>query len=133
MTVLTVDDSAVEDDSVVTATIQTDSDYTVGTASSALVVVADDESRPGAPTGLTATEVHHAVKLDCTAPTENGGSPITGYDVTVNGGTTITVTGSKSTSYTDANRGDGDYSFQVRAADATVLPSSRTSRTAPVL
>ena len=34
MTVLTVDDSAVEDDSVVTATIQTDSDYTVGTASS---------------------------------------------------------------------------------------------------
>ena len=71
---------------MVTAAIQTDADYTVGTTSSGTVTVADDESFPGPPTGLTATEGHHAVKLDWTAPADDGGSPITGYQVRVNVG-----------------------------------------------
>ena len=40
---------------------------------------------PGAPTGLTVTEGHHAVQLDWTAPADNGGSPITGYEYTRSG------------------------------------------------
>ncbi len=38
---------------------------------------------PGAPTGLTVTEGHHAVKLDWTAPADDGGSAITGYKVAI--------------------------------------------------
>ena len=76
----TVDDSAVEDDSVVTAAIQTDADYTLGAPSSSTVTVTDDESIPGAPTGLTATEGHRVVQLEWTAPANDGGSPITGYE-----------------------------------------------------
>ena len=80
LSVPTVDDGAVESDSVVTAAIQTDADYTVGTISSATVTVADAESTPGAPTGLTFTEGHRVVQLEWTAPANDGGSPITGYE-----------------------------------------------------
>ena len=73
---------------------------------------------PGAPTGLTVTEGHHAVKLDWTAPAADGGSAITGYEVTASGGTSAVVTGSTSTSYTLAFLGDNDYPFQVRAVNA---------------
>ena len=40
---------------------------------------------PGAPTGLVVTEGHHAVELDWTAPADNGGSPITGYQAAIRG------------------------------------------------
>ena len=77
----TVDDGVAEDDSVVTATIQTHSSYTVSPVSpSSTVTVTDAESTPSAPTGLTATEGHRAVKLEWTAPANDGGSPITGYE-----------------------------------------------------
>ena len=76
----TVDDGVAEDDSAVTAAIQTNADYTVGAISSGTVTVDDDESRPGAPTGLTATEGHRVVELEWTAPANDGGSPITGYE-----------------------------------------------------
>ena len=73
---------------------------------------------PGAPTGLTVTEGHHAVKLDWTAPASDGGSAITGYEVTVNGGTSAFQTGSTSTSFTLAFQNDGDYPYQVQAVNA---------------
>ena len=80
LSVPTVDDSVAEDNSVVTAAIQTDADYTVGARSWSTVTVADDEPHPGAPTGLTAAEGHRITELDWTAPADNGGSPITGYE-----------------------------------------------------
>ena len=76
----TVDDGVAESSSVVTAAIQTDADYTVGAPSSSTVTVIDAETLPGAPTGLTATEGHHVVKLEWTAPANDGGSPITAYE-----------------------------------------------------
>ena len=73
---------------------------------------------PGAPTGLTVTEGHHAVKLDWTAPADDGGSAITGYEVTANGGTSSFQTGSTSESFTVAFQSDNNYPFQVRAVNA---------------
>ena len=73
---------------------------------------------PGAPTALTVTEGHHAVKLDWTAPADDGGSAITGYEVTANGGTSSFQTGSTSESFTVAFQSDNNYPFQVRAVNA---------------
>ena len=67
---------------------------------------------------LTVTEGHHAVKLDWTAPAADGGSAITGYHVTVNGGTSSLSTGSTSTASTVAIFDNNDYPFQVRAENA---------------
>ena len=56
--------------------------------------------KPGAPTGLTALGVEGGATFSWTAPACDGGSPITGYVVTVQrascsttGATTCTVTG----------------------------------------
>ena len=73
---------------------------------------------PGAPTGLTVTDGHHAVKLDWTAPADNGGSPITGYEYTVNDSATFVATGSTGTSHILDNLAVGTYSFLVRAVNA---------------
>ena len=73
---------------------------------------------PGAPTGLTVTEGHHAVKLDWTAPADDGGSTITGYEVTSTEGIAAFVTGSTSESFTVDIQSDNNYPFQVRAVNA---------------
>ena len=74
---------------------------------------------PGAPTGLTATDGHHAVKLEWTAPADNGGSPITGYEYTVIEGDPFFATGSTGTSHILDNLADGDHPFfRVRAVNA---------------
>ena len=87
---------------------------------------------PGAPTGLTVTEGHHAVQLDWTAPADNGGSAITRYRVQWrNAGSTLwadtvsTAEDSTSTSYVlgpvlsgAAYLSDADYESRVRAVNA---------------
>ena len=75
---------------------------------------------PGAPTGLTVTEGHRAVKLDWTAPADNGDSPITGYEYTTDDAITFVATGSTSTSLLVDTVADvnGDYSIRVRAVNA---------------
>ena len=73
---------------------------------------------PGAPTGLTVTDGHRAVKLDWTAPADNGGSPITGYEYTVNDSATFVATGSTGTSHILDNLAVGTYAFLVRAVNA---------------
>ena len=121
LSVPTVDDGATESDTVVTAAIQTNTDYTVGTDSSATVTVSDAAPAPtvpGAPTGLTVTEGHHAVKLDWTAPADDGGSPITNYLYSFTAGVGFELTGSTSTEFLDDNLGDGAHTFQVRARNA---------------
>ena len=81
-----LDDGTYESDSDVTATIQTNSGYTVGTPSSATVTVTDDDALPGPPTGLTATLTHLNFDLSWTAPTNPGSSQILGYRLEVPGG-----------------------------------------------
>ena len=74
---------------------------------------------PGAPTGLTVTEGHHAVKLDWTAPADDGGSAITEYAVGVwVGGTWLTLADKPTgTSYT-YDGSDESYRLRVRAINA---------------
>ena len=57
--------------------------YSAGawTGETITVELREPNTVPGAPTGLTVTEGHHAVKLDWTAPAAAGGSAITGYEV----------------------------------------------------
>ena len=79
----TLNDGQVDSNSVVTAAIQADTDYTVGMSSSATVTVVQG-AVPGAPTGLTHTDGHQVVKLHWTAPVNDGGSPITKYKIRFN-------------------------------------------------
>ena len=122
----TVDDGVAESNSVVTAAIQTNADYTVGTPSSSTVTVADAESLPGAPTGLTATEGHHVVELEWTAPANDGGSPITGYEGRIdwpgNVGDPRRFSLGDSTSHTlgvQSSVADRVYTLEVRAQNAS--------------
>ena len=74
---------------------------------------------PGAPTGLTITTVgHHAVKVAWTAPADDGGSPITGYEYTTDDRVTHVATGSTGTSHILDTLADADYPFRVRAVNA---------------
>jgi hypothetical protein len=81
--------------------------------------------KPGAPTGLTALGVEGGATFSWTAPASDGGSPITGYVVTVQrascsttGATTCTVTG-----LTDGRA----YSAKVRAVNAVGQGRQSTS------
>jgi hypothetical protein len=81
---------------------------------------------PSAPTGLTATPGDTTVALTWTAPADNGGSPVTGYNVyegtsaggenystAVNGGTVITTTTYDVTGLANATK----YYFTVKAVN----------------
>ena len=69
-------DTTQESDSVVTATIQTSTDYTVGTPSSATVTILDDDGPPERPvTGLTVTEGHYSFRAEWDAYVPRPGEP----------------------------------------------------------
>lgn len=73
---------------------------------------------PDAPTGLAATPGSGQLALTWTAPTNTGGSPITGYQVSTNNGSNWTDTGSTSTSHTVTGLTNGtSYTFKVRAVN----------------
>ena len=105
LTVETAGDALDEADSVITAAVTAASGYTVGTPSSAMVTVNDDDVRPAAPTGLGATaDGQTAIDLRWTAPGAPGTSPIGGYRIEVStDGTTWTDlaadTGNTATAY----------------------------------
>ena len=69
-------DTTQESDSVVTATIQTSTDYTVGTSSSDMVTILDDDGPPERPmTGFTVTEGHHSFNAEWDAYVPGPGEP----------------------------------------------------------
>ena len=71
---------------------------------------------PGAPTGLMVTVGHKAVKVDWTAPADDGGSAVTDYDVEVG---EIRRTGSTSTSFITETGTSSTIAFiRVRAVNA---------------
>ena len=78
---------------------------------------------PGAPTDVTVTKVGaNGATVAFTAPTSDGGSPITSYTVTAtssNGGATVTATGTKSPiTVNDLSAPRFTYTFTVTATNA---------------
>ncbi len=89
---------------------------------------------PGAPTEVSATAGNGEAMVTFTAPTDNGGSPITGYivtsqpgNITATGtGTTITVTGlTNGTAYTFSVKAVNDAGYSAASAPSnSVTPRS---------
>src|SRR5439155_10849154 len=74
---------------------------------------------PGAPSGLTAAAGNGQVGLTWTAPSSDGGSPITGYTATASpGGATCSVGGSTLGCTISGLTNGTTYSFTVRATNA---------------
>src|SRR5437867_853164 len=113
------------------------------TASATTLAVA-----PSSPSGLAATAVSSQIRLSWTAPTDNGGSAITGYKIErfTDGGTTWTTlvanTGNTAATYSDTgltrataytyrvsainSAGTGSPSITASATTLAVAPSSPT-------
>ena len=94
---------------------------------------------PGAPTAVTASPGDTSAAVTWTAPTSDGGSPITGYEVTstdlttpLNGGETCSTLGSIGCTVTELTNGD-TYTFSVTATNVagTSLPSSPSAEVTP--
>ena len=114
------------------------SDDSKGSASGASS--ATPRTTPGAPTGLTVTAANTQLTANFTVPSDNGGSAITNYEYSLNGGSSFTAVSpaSTSTSITITGLTNGtSYDVQVRAVNAagsgvatsTVSATPRTSPT----
>ena len=109
-------DDTHESDSDVTAAIQTKSDYTVGTPSSATVTVTDDDHVPGPPTGLTATLTHRNFDLSWTAPSDEGASEVIYYHIDIPGVDTRNFyVGTTVSNVLASEYNPGDYTVRIRA------------------
>jgi hypothetical protein len=103
-------------------------------------VTATPRTVPGAPTGISTTPGNQQVTVSWTAPTVDGGSPVTGYSVQVysSTGTPLRTQASSTTSATVTGLTNGTgYLFAVRAVNAAgegpLSPQSGTTtpRTVP--
>ncbi|MDE1829101.1 MAG: fibronectin type III domain-containing protein [Thaumarchaeota archaeon] len=97
---------------------------------------------PGSPTGLAATSVSSSqINLSWTAPSNNGGAAISGYEIerSTNGGVYFVLvqnTGSTSTTYSDTGLSPNTtYTYRVSAINSagTSLPSTVASATTVTL
>jgi hypothetical protein len=115
------------------------SDATTGSASAG--VSATPRTTPGAPTSLTVTAGNTQLTANFTAPGNNGGSAITNYEYSTNGGSSFTAVNPASTSTSIVITGLANgtpYNVQVRAVNAagsgTATASvSGTPRTSPTV
>jgi titin len=126
--------------------------FGTGTSSSNEVVVQPTSSSaltaPGAPTGLGATAISPTqVNLSWTAPSNNGGSAITGYKIEVKSGSgsysnLVSNTGTTTTSYSHTGLTTGTtYTYRVSAinsigtgatsSEASATPTSSSTSSVP--
>ena len=76
------------------------------------------QTAPSVPQNFTATSGNGQVALTWTAPADDGGSPVTGYEVSSDGGSSW-VTASSATGHTFTGLVNGTaYTFHVRAVNA---------------
>jgi len=114
-----------------------------GTGATSSTVTATPRSTSDAPTGLWGTPGDQQVVLAWSAPSDSGGSAVTGYRVeqSADGGsnwsTVVADTGSTSTNYTVTGLANGStYAFRVAAVNVagtggTSSTASETPRTTP--
>ena len=112
-------DTTQESDSVVTATIQTSTDYTVGTPSSATVTILDDDGPPERPvTGLTVAEGHYSFRAEWDTYVPGPGEPHQAlYEIQFSDFEPSFRAGD--TAYEWASPGPADFDFRVRAVNST--------------
>lgn len=93
----------------------------IGTGTATDSVAGTPRTTPGAPTGLSVTPGNGQLTASFTAPASNGGSALTNYEYSTNGGSSFTAVSpaSTSTSITITGLSNGtSYNVQVRAVNA---------------
>ncbi len=104
----------------------------LGTSSSAVSTPVTPVTVPGAPTGLQVTTGAATIAVAFTPPADNGGTPITGYEITTDGGSTwspLAVSGTTSLSSTLVNQVNGQgYDVAVRAVNLVGTSSATASQ-----
>ena len=99
---------------------------------------------PGAPTNVTGTAGNASVSIAFTAPTNNGGSAITDYKYSLDGGTTLVSAGTTTSPFTITGLTNGtQYSItlyavnsvgnSVASSPASVTPLAPPTSTAPLI
>jgi hypothetical protein len=92
-----------------------------GTSSTPSASVTPGAIAPGVPTSISASGGNVSATVSFTAPTDNGGSAITGYTVTstpVGGGAAITATGASSSITVTGLTNGTSYTFTVTATNS---------------
>lgn len=114
--------------------------YVANEADNTVSVIDGSITAPQPPTGLTATGKLLQISLNWNAPTDNGGTPVTGYMIerSTNGGSTwntiVSNTGNTGTTYMDKNVLPlTTYTYRVSAINdvGTSYPSNTASATTP--
>ncbi|MFB9330894.1 S-layer homology domain-containing protein [Paenibacillus aurantiacus] len=115
-----------------TVTISADNMTSVSFAVTQVVTAATPATVPAAPTNIKAASGNKQATITFTAPTDNGGSPITGYKVTVSPGNTVVTGVSSPITVTGLNNGTG-YTFTVQAVNliGSSAPSAESNKVIP--
>lgn len=95
----------------------------------AFSIIPPAPTAPGAPTSVVATAGNSQAAVSFTAPSSNGGSAITGYEVTASPGGVI-ATGASSPIIVNGLTNDTAYTFSVKAINAIGSSAASAASTA---